>query len=148
MEVVQINSIPTDFYWRKSKHEHTKKLVVIPGNPGVIDFYIPFIDSLFEKFDQKYDVVGIAHAGHSGTAPQIYSVEDQITHKIDALEYLSSLFNDPEFVLMGHSVGAYINLKVVSRRPDFGIKHVVNLFPTIRHLWQGLATPVKDFAIL
>jgi len=147
MELIEINSIPTEFYWKKSKEEHSRKLVVIPGNPGVIDFYITFIDNLFDRFDQKYDVIGVAHAGHSGLVPHIYSVEDQITHKIHVLDYLTSIFKKPKFVLMGHSVGAYISLKVVKRRPDFGIKHVVNLFPTIRHLWNGLAPAVKLFIL-
>ena len=34
-------------------------------------------------------------------------------------------------------------IKVVKRRPDFEIHHVVNLFPTIRNLWNGLAPLVK-----
>jgi len=147
MEVIEINSVPTEFYWRKAKQSHPRKLVVIPGNPGIIDFYTTFIDQLYDKFGQQYDVIGVAHAGHSGSVQRIFSLQEQIQHKIDVLEYIKSQKSDAEFVLMGHSVGAYISLKVVKRQPDIGVSHVVNLFPTIRDLWQGLAPAVKMFVL-
>ncbi len=55
----------------------------------------------------------VSHAGHTGTVQQIYSLEQQIAHKEHVLEYLSQQYENPNFVVMGHSVGAYISLKVI-----------------------------------
>jgi len=55
--------------------------------------------------------------------------------------------NNYNFILIGHSIGAYICLKVAHRNPDFNVKYIVNLFPTIRHLWSGLAPAIKLFIL-
>ncbi len=84
----------------------------------------------------------MGHAGHGcagKNSQQVFSLEDQINHKIDILEHhssTSSLFRNnnnnnsnnngnnnkggeeeershrPPFILIGHSVGSYIALKV------------------------------------
>lgn len=149
MEILQLCHVPTESYRRRPVTEETRvKIIIIPGNPGVVDFYTLFVDTLFSNLEGKHEVVAVAHAGHTGTPVEnkIFSVEDQIQHKIDVLEHLrkeSVHKTNTNFVLIGHSVGAYICLKVLKRRPDLGVINVVNLFPTIKHLWQGLAPAVK-----
>lgn len=38
-------------------------IVVIPGNPGLIEYYDDFISSLFEASGEKLPIYGISHAG-------------------------------------------------------------------------------------
>jgi len=148
MELQEVEGITTEFYIKRASKEHNLKIVVIPGNPGIIDFYEPFIELLYEKLGQLYDIIGVAHAGHSELFdPKVHSLDDQIQHKIDVLHYLLSKNAQSHFILIGHSVGAYISLKIWSKRKDLGIRKVVCLFPTIKHLWNGLAPAVKLFIL-
>ena len=38
-------------------------VVVIPGNPGSIEFYDIFIDTLFKECGKKIPIYGVGHAG-------------------------------------------------------------------------------------
>lgn len=38
-------------------------VVVIPGNPGLIEYYDQFISSLFQAGGEKLHIYGISHAG-------------------------------------------------------------------------------------
>jgi hypothetical protein len=44
---------------------------------------------------------------------------------------------------MGHSIGAFMSLKVRARATDLPIIGVVGMMPTLRHLWQGFNVFVK-----
>jgi len=65
----------------------------------------------------------VSQAGHTGpgVSKGLYTLEDQISHKIKFLTNVKSKKYDLigiskttkiEFVLLGHSIGAYINLRV------------------------------------
>jgi len=142
-EIVKVGGRPTELYSLTAERPKTGiTLIVIPGNPGAIDFYSEFITELFHLLDQNYSIVGIGHAGHlrqPNAHEGVYSLEEQIQHKIDFLES----YGESRFVMMGHSVGAYISLQVAKRRPDLPILKIINLFPTVRDLYQGLPGPVK-----
>ena len=42
---------------------HDTVIVVIPGNPGIIDFYDVYLESLFRASGCKVPVYGVEHAG-------------------------------------------------------------------------------------
>ncbi|ELR13563.1 uncharacterized protein ACA1_358610 [Acanthamoeba castellanii str. Neff] len=139
-QIIEVGGIRTEaFVLRAEEPVSDITLVVVPGNPGAIEFYVEFITELFHLLEQRYSIVG-GHAPQQLNGDAIYTLQDQIRHKID---YLDSFGGKSRFVLMGHSVGAYISLQVTKRRPDFPILKVINLFPTVRDLYQGLPPPVK-----
>lgn len=118
------------------------QFVVVPGNPGIIDFYSSFIEHLFTVLEGKHDVLGIGHAGHNlpdSNGQRFFNLQDQIDHKIAFLEDLRKDNPKVRFVLLGHSVGAYMALKVLHRRPDLPVVQVFPLFPTLCNLWSGLS---------
>ncbi|XP_046862073.1 lipid droplet-associated hydrolase-like isoform X2 [Xenia sp. Carnegie-2017] len=134
----------------------TKAVVVIPGNPGLVRFYDCFIASLFKACERRYPVFGIQHAGHgilketsSFPNKSPFSLSQQINHKIAFLENIFS--PSCKFVLIGHSIGAYIILKILEH---FG-KHQTRctkgilLFPTIERMASSpngiFATPVSKY---
>lgn len=105
-----VGETPTDVYWLKNDRADLKRaIVVIPGNPGIIEFYKTFLHGLFEHFEEQIPVVGISHAGHGADSDKIFSVQEQIQHKV---QFLSQELPDAELVLVGHSVGSYISLHV------------------------------------
>lgn len=65
----------------------------------------------------------------------MYSLEDQIQHKIDCLDTLRKDHGpDTKFILMAHSIGSYIAAAVLKKRPNHGIERIIALFPTLREI--------------
>lgn len=65
----------------------------------------------------------------------LYSLEDQIQHKIDCLDTLAEENGQgTRFILIGHSIGSYISAEVLKKRPEQGIIRVIALFPTLRDI--------------
>lgn len=63
-EVITVNGLPTvlsKILPQKKIHKHV--IVVIPGNPGLIEFYDDFITTLFDALQGQLPVFGISHAG-------------------------------------------------------------------------------------
>mmetsp|Transcript_3665 Transcript_3665/g.5090 ORF Transcript_3665/g.5090 Transcript_3665/m.5090 type:complete len:313 (-) Transcript_3665:26-964(-) len=147
-KTIIVDGIHTDlcelYPQNKTKHSHIV-IVVVPGNPGVVDFYIEFIHHLYEKLSKRISIVAVGHAGHGARSlngSKVFTLEDQIKHKG---EFLKSYFEpNTKFILMGHSVGSYICLKTYIRyHTTVDIIQIMNLFPTFRHLWEGMAPFVK-----
>jgi pimeloyl-ACP methyl ester carboxylesterase len=142
-EVVSVKGKRTELLSVHPKERGDLTIVIIPGNPGIIDFYIEFMEEIYTRSEGRYSVLAIGHAGHCAedlNAGQVFSLQDQIQHKVD---FLSEM--DGRFVLIGHSVGSYICLQVAKRLPDHHICQIINLFPTVHSLHQGLPFPVKIF---
>ncbi|KAL2104795.1 hypothetical protein VUR80DRAFT_9629 [Thermomyces stellatus] len=135
----------------------------IPGNPGFIDWYSPFLHSLRAHLDAiqstvAFDIYGRSlpgfhddeHAPFTPTNPP-FSLEDHI-----AVSYASlaarrvptpplcdgSSGRPYDFVvLLGHSVGAYIALEIFARHQrdpsparHLRLHHGILLCPTITHI--------------
>ena len=63
-EVVSVNGLPTvvsKILPESNIHEHV--IVLIPGNPGLVEFYDVFITTLFDALNGRYPVYAISHAG-------------------------------------------------------------------------------------
>jgi len=142
-------------------------IVVIPGNPGMVDFYIQFMKHISNKFKGSVPISAISHAGHTNwlgygqeerlADTGIYSLEEQIEHKVDYLSMLEEKHSAEQakncltptplqFILVGHSVGSFIclRLRLMQR---FRIAQVINLFPTFQYLYEGL-TPTIQWMIM
>eukprot|EP00795_Rhopilema_esculentum_P008281 gene8281-14239_t len=129
------------------KNSHSKFcVVVVTGNPGMIEFYEVFMLQLHKASKCHLEVVGISQAGHSPVwkyakddSAQSYKKADcknlkyQIEHKIAFVdEYVPK---DKQLILIGHSIGAYIVLKMLeNRRIEQRACKTVLLFPTIENL--------------
>ncbi|CAG8595359.1 4222_t:CDS:2 [Ambispora gerdemannii] len=118
---------------------------MICGNPGIIDYYIPFLTTIYDKFRRgDIVIVGVSHLGHShsllnnaNTDSKLYTLRDQIEHKIKCFDKLREKFSSSsKFILCGHSIGAYICSEVLRARPSHGIEKVYALFPTIQNIAQ------------
>ncbi|KAK0727506.1 hypothetical protein B0T26DRAFT_694801 [Lasiosphaeria miniovina] len=114
----------------------------ITGNPGVVDFYIPFFTALRRLLDEtearagcdrsfhiySANLLGFDDADHDpfGSAPgtEPFVLEDQVRHCYDRLAQVNMA--DPasgqaekkpfdEVILAGHSVGTYIAVELFHR---------------------------------
>ncbi|CAJ1074179.1 lipid droplet-associated hydrolase [Xyrichtys novacula] len=104
--------------------------LIIPGNPGVVGFYRTFMQTIHSMFGYQHPVWAVSHAGHCAPPDSMDMVEDsssaaemdvfglngQIEHK---LEFLSKYVpKETSLVLVGHSIGCYIILKMMKRDPE------------------------------
>ncbi|CAG8460942.1 5138_t:CDS:2 [Paraglomus brasilianum] len=120
----------------------TLVLFIIPGNPGVIEYYKEFCDNIFRERKGKIEIVGgHSYGDHYQGNSRLYSLQDQINHKIAIFDELERKFTSehghnvaPRFILCGHSIGAYIATQLLRSRPDHGIIQVYALFPTLQHI--------------
>ncbi|XP_055339665.1 lipid droplet-associated hydrolase-like isoform X2 [Paramacrobiotus metropolitanus] len=125
-----------------------RMILIVPGNPGSIQFYEEFAVRLWELLGaSKADAVwGVSHAGHvfhSSLTEEIFDGNDypnlrfQITHKSHFVRECIPESVE-EIVLIGHSIGVYISLKVLDElsRSSWSDRklRVIGLFPTIERM--------------
>ncbi|KAL5710463.1 hypothetical protein ACHQM5_021020 [Ranunculus cassubicifolius] len=95
-------------------------VLFIPGNPGVVSFYKEFVERVFEMLEGRASVTAIGHIGHTmknWESGRLFSLQDQIDHKIDFIKQEIQTSEIP-LLLVGHSIGSYISLEVFRRAPE------------------------------
>lgn len=129
-------SQPADLRIWPSASKAAPKVVVIfvPGNPGLVDYYLEFLSTIHSRLDRDapVSVYAIGHLGHSGTlVPStkdvLYpiskswggkpcpSLDDQVRHKVAFVDWVrGQVPQETKVVLISHSVGSYICSKVRS----------------------------------
>ncbi|KAF9020319.1 hypothetical protein BDZ89DRAFT_1020242 [Hymenopellis radicata] len=112
-------------------------LYFIPGNPGLVEFYIPFLSDIQEKHDS--DTLAIfahAHLGHTPGFPFSAShcgFDVQIENAVEAFDALVCEFPEAKVTVIAHSMGCWITLKLLERRSN-AVHSVILMTPTIQHL--------------
>jgi pimeloyl-ACP methyl ester carboxylesterase len=145
----------------------------LPGNPGLIPYYQPFLSRLHDLLVSSSSTASaLFHiCGHSlkgfeftktGQAPQSpLNLKDQIKYQEDLLyshvkSHRDRTGNTPKVILMGHSVGAYILLELIrhhedmineSENEDFDLIGGILLFPTITHIAKSPLGMVASVSI-
>lgn len=91
------------------------------GNPGLVDFYTPFLSAIYEKANRRIAVLAHAQLGHTPNVPlnNIYSTPSsaglsaQVESAIEVVDAVRSTFGpSTKIILAAHSVGSYISLQV------------------------------------
>ncbi|CAI0462808.1 unnamed protein product [Linum tenue] len=101
----------------------TVHVLFVPGNPGVVSFYKEFVESLYAAIGH------IAHTKKNWEQGQLFSLQQQINHKVDFLSQELQETKVP-IVLVGHSIGAYITMEMLKRKGDQVI-YFIGLYPFI-----------------
>ena len=57
---IPVGNVQTEIYLKNSvfSKDHEFVFVVVAGNPGLVDFYVEFIDFLHEGLSGKFPIVG------------------------------------------------------------------------------------------
>ncbi|KAK4138465.1 hypothetical protein BT67DRAFT_369970 [Trichocladium antarcticum] len=143
---VKQTEVPSLDYPSAKQHDLTRRqclIFMIPGNPGLIDYYIPFLGTLRQLLDETESKDGCEVAFHiygrnligfddrdhepafgtstaTGSPTEPFSLEDQIRCLCDQVQHVnqSTLPSGrafDEILLIGHSVGAYMALEIFHR---------------------------------
>ncbi|XP_062934781.1 lipid droplet-associated hydrolase [Cynocephalus volans] len=151
----------TDLFNDQSVNRPKLLIFIIPGNPGMSVFYVPFLKALYSLTNRRFPVWVISHAGHA-LAPKdkkiltsladqnaqeikdIYGLCGQIEHKLAFLR--THVPKEMKLVLIGHSIGCYISLQMLKRAPELPVIRSFLLFPTIERMSESpngrIATPL------
>lgn len=82
------------------------------GNPGLAEFYIPFLSALYNS-DNQCSILAQSHLGHSEEAPAVETnLAAQVAVTIEAFDVLKQAYPGAKILVIGHSVGSYIALQV------------------------------------
>jgi len=118
-------------------------LLFIPGNPGLLSFYPPFLTAVWDKVSSsaRLAIFAHAHVGHtpgiddrSEWNPQRYGLTTQIQNAVEAFDSVKLAFGPTiKIILIGHSIGAWVALQVLKARPE-AVDGLFLLFPTISHM--------------
>ncbi|XP_077483701.1 lipid droplet-associated hydrolase-like isoform X1 [Amblyomma americanum] len=150
MHFVSVNKVPTQVICFGDQcsslvatDDARPVVLVIPGNPGCIEFYTEFMREIYEGLKGKVIVWGVSHAGHVAPPkpmqipnvedhPTLYSCEGQVGHKLSFIkQYIPS---EAPLILVGHSIGCHMVLEILKRAPDLNVQKAVLLFPAIESL--------------
>lgn len=143
---------------RSFQHPRNTLIFFITGNPGLIEFYTNYLNTLHSLLlpgsnasQNQIHIYGQSMAGFSDDQTSLkgvpYSLEDQIQILESSLNNLctsSETQDAPAYdnvVLIGHSVGSYILLELIRRvrksPSTIAIDAGILLFPTVTHIAQS-----------
>jgi len=134
------SSIPIQHMKAGDKEEEIS-FVIIPGNPGCIEFYEKFSRTLMKQ--TGLCVRGVSHTGHVKSPaglqhPQLTEcgLQTQIEHKLMYLREIA-FKNAARIILIGHSIGSYMILQMLDCLSEEEANRVIKailLFPTIERM--------------
>ena len=131
-------------------------ILLIPGNPGISHLYIPFAIKVFQLGKNKFDVSVVSNAGQSpgcykekpiqlpgcinctdhskdlNSSTDWFSLEDQVDHKLAYIEQEAA--ERKSLILIGHSIGCLVVLKMLQHLNPVRVKKVILLFPVIERV--------------
>ncbi|KAI8476477.1 MAG: hypothetical protein J3K34DRAFT_401470 [Monoraphidium minutum] len=98
------------------------QIIVIPGNPGSCRFYAAFMEALYSNFGGSADVVAVSHAGHEegSGGDKCWTLDCQVSHKVDFLRQHVLLPGAPPAVVVAHSIGSYMMLHALRQLEEEG----------------------------
>ncbi|KAK1924160.1 hypothetical protein DB88DRAFT_489275 [Papiliotrema laurentii] len=137
----------------------------ILGNPGLLNYYVPFLNSLHALLPPSHAILSTSHIGHTPglSAPsEPLSLSHQLEAKLELVQSLRDSLDTwsaeaqqgerPRLSLMGHSVGSWFVCELFKHfKQDIHAGYM--LFPTVgwiadswngRMLWPIFRRPVRS----
>lgn len=171
-EVKQILEFPTDTiaidHLDESGESYPPETIIIflPGNPGLVHWYIPLLKELVHRLGKGFAARGISYAGHGVTSDIVnverfegstdrdvsiaWTIHGQIRHKIAYIDELTLDIKTlggqlPSFIFLSHSIGCHLAQRICVLRPDILKKTILllHLMPFIR-----MDAPIQQQRIL
>jgi hypothetical protein len=132
---------------------HTVDAVTyIEGNPGLLDYYIPFLNHLHSLLPPTHALLSTSHIGHTPglrSPAEPLDLPAQLDAKVELVTGLRAHLDEwaestksaqtPKLCLMGHSVGAWFVCELMKQLED-AVQGGYLLFPTVGWIadsWNG-----------
>ena len=160
-EVKQILQFPTDTiaidYLDENGESYPPEIIIIflPGNPGLVHWYIPLLKELVHRLGRGFAARGISYAGHGVTSDMVtvetfegsaerdvsiaWTIHGQVRHKIAFIDEVTLEIKTlggqlPRFIFLSHSIGCHLAQRICVLRPDILKKTLLllHLMPFIR----------------
>lgn len=135
IEHVEINN--TDMYFSISKNQNAQKPIILYLHGGPGDSCVPLTQKFNADLEKKVIFVNLEQRGaglsyYKFQKSEDLSMETIINDIYQFTKYLLSRFNREKIILMGHSWGSVLGLKLIQRYPELfskyvGIGQVVNM---------------------
>ncbi|ESK98064.1 hypothetical protein Moror_441 [Moniliophthora roreri MCA 2997] len=122
-------------WWPAEQVSPKSIALLIPGNPGLLDFYVPFLSALKAK-DKGLAILAHAYINHTPeftTATAQHGLTAQVQAAIETLDAVKKSYGSAKIILIGHSIGTWVSLQVVKARPD-DVDAIQLICPTISHI--------------
>lgn len=127
-------------------------VILVPGNPGIVTYYQPFMRSLWQRLSRRdtsnFHLHAIGIPGHdfkSLNAHSRYGISDHVDFYLSYIQHVvcaggkqqqqQQEENKPNIVLLGHSYGSFLALKIIEKLPSSVYRYVtpVMLMPC---MWE------------
>ena len=121
------------------------------GNPGLLDFYIPFLDAIYHEANSSVTIFAHAHLGlssyiggdHLFPDTSSVSLPAQIQAHVEFLDELLAAYGpETSVLLVGHSIGSWfiqemLKARATALRPHTRRDGAFFLFPTISEIGRS-----------
>lgn len=134
----QIEHLQAHLSPEESQSYLSRKIIVfIPGNPGLVEWYVPFFERMIDRLGPGFVAYGVSNAGH-GIQPDLlvaresnpesqqyisWTIDGQVQHKCAFLDLILEeerrhSNEPPHFIFISHSIGAHFTQRLCVLRPD------------------------------
>ncbi|KAB7499046.1 Lipid droplet-associated hydrolase [Armadillidium nasatum] len=119
IEYSDVGGLPVDIIKASclnTENSSKELILIIPGNPGIVQYYVKFVDELFKELGGSIPVWAISHSCHSSMYLDKNDIscgplDLEIEHKLRFLEL--KIPQDWTITLVGHSIGCYMILSLL-----------------------------------
>uniref|UniRef100_A0A3Q2D5X7 Lipid droplet-associated hydrolase n=1 Tax=Cyprinodon variegatus TaxID=28743 RepID=A0A3Q2D5X7_CYPVA len=115
--------------------EDMKGSLLSSGNPGMVEFYRSFMQTLHSLLGLPVWAVSHAEDASAAAKRDVFGLDGQVQHKLAFLH--QHVPRGTALVLVGHSIGCYMILEMMRRDPELKVLKAVLLFPTIERMAQS-----------
>lgn len=152
MSLITLESFPLTSAYHKAPlvaSDTNDLLVFIPGNPGLVEYYITYLD-LIQQQHPTFEIYCLSQAGYQTTddyikegakAYPIYNLDFQVQHKVKIIQDIVSKKKGPvNLHIFAHSVGAFITQRMIKpllENPQITIKFVGLICPTVINIKES-----------
>ena len=113
--------------------------IILPGNPSIPEFYYQFATLFIKNYNYPVIISSLA----SNTSKN-YSIHKAIKLKQNFFEYLFNSNPSGKYIVLSHSIGAYILLNSLQKLKDSNqIIGIYCLFPAMTNLYQSFTLQYK-----
>jgi pimeloyl-ACP methyl ester carboxylesterase len=114
---------------KKSTNHIKPILILIPGNPGIAEYYKTFSDRIYQLTSSKYDIYTIDYAGFSlNPSNKLFSIQEEANHTIDKIqsiinESIQSTINDSIENTISESIQSKSQSRIFKNTSKLHTKH-------------------------